>query len=106
MENRPQLYEDLKSVWSGWLVLHSGRQYIATGFGGGSPAPITFEAIHFYSLRHGITGEDFDEFAHLIRHLDGVFMDVQKSKEPTDGKKGKKGRGSGNRAASRKGLLK
>lgn len=44
---------------------------------GGAPAPISFEAIHFYALRSGTKGEEFDDFAHLIRYMDSVYMDVQ-----------------------------
>jgi len=67
LEQRPELYDDLKDVWRAFIELNEVRAF----------GPIAFTEIRAWLWLHRFVG-DKEEFAYLIRALDRAYMKWQR----------------------------
>ena len=67
--------EELTGVWAAFGELHTCRGI------GMEAGPIPWTAIDRYAERHGIEGDDFEEFLILVRAMDDEYREATRPKE-------------------------
>lgn len=75
LDSRPVLPMWLHDTWAAFWKVGSCRQ---VGMGTG---PIPWTAINDYAIRYRINGEDFEDFEHIIREMDGCYLEKQRAKQ-------------------------
>ena len=82
LEDRPEVYDDLLSTWSGFCTLHAAR---GNSLGA---EPLHVQDILGWLDLYGIAGDERSEHFELIRILDDVWLDhvrtEQKEKADAD----------------------
>ena len=72
--NAPELLQGLEGYYQAFLELHTCR---AVGFGEGA---IPWTAIDAYATRHGLEGEEYEDFEDLVRVLDDAYLKHRREK--------------------------
>lgn len=68
----------LEGYYQAFLELHTCR---AVGFGVGA---IPWTAIDAYARRHGLEGEEYEDFEDTVRALDNAYLAHQQEKARSD----------------------
>lgn len=69
-QNAPELRPDLLPFWRAYDELSTCRGYAGMS---GVPLPIPWTAIDAYAMRHGFSGEMFDDLVDILRAMDDAF---------------------------------
>lgn len=78
--NAPELRPDLIPFWKAYDELATCRGYAGMS---GVPLAIPWTAIDTYAIRHGFTGDSYDDLVDIIREVDKAFVKqaIEQSKE-------------------------
>jgi hypothetical protein len=81
LESQVDLEPHLQFEWQAFRDLSTDRQ---AGFGVG---PIPWTSIDQYAARHGVEGDEFERFCHLVRAMDDAYRAHIESLTPKPGLK-------------------
>jgi hypothetical protein len=79
LQNRPELFPDLRSVWESFWFLHSARP---VGMSVGA-IPLADIVTYWRTLECVIDDDDFQAKVRLVRELDSEYLRWQRKQEET-----------------------